>query len=157
MKISRYGTGEVSVALDEIDLKRTDLDKKAIRPYLRKIGNIVRRDARKKISLRKTSRKDEFPGKKTGAMVRSIKVKLFRNGYGLTAYQDVPDSGGRIKNPKWKFYPAFLRYGVRVKRGGWRIAPRKDYINEAVTSRHDEVMGIVMQGLEASLKGIFEK
>ncbi len=158
MEVKRFGTGEISLSLEEIDLKRTDLDKTIMKSHFRKIGAIVRRDARRRVQLRRVSKKDEFPGKKTGAMAKAIKVKLFRNGFGLTAYQDVPDSGARIKNAKWKFYPAFLRFGVRnKKRGGWRLAPRKDYINDAVSSRQEEVMGIVMKGLEASLKGIFAK
>lgn len=149
-------------SLEEIGLRKTDIDPKVFRPYLRRISGAIRKSARKKASNRHVSSRGEYPGKKTGATVKAIKVRNYKSGYGFTVLQDVPDSGDRIQNDRWKFYPAFLRYGVKRRSKGqkldsWRIEPRRDYIADAAIENESGAMDVVMEGLNAALKGMFEK
>lgn len=69
--------------------------------------------------------------------------------------QDVPKRrAGDTKEEA--FYPAFLRYGVKGKRG-WRIDPRKNYIEDSFELHRQEMVSGVAQALGESLKGIFDK
>lgn len=141
--------------LDELDLQRTDLDKKKFKPFLRMIGGKLRRSARVRVDSYWTSKANTYPGKKTGALQRAISVKYFRSGYGLKLQQDTPKRrAGDTKEEA--FYPAFLRYGVKGK-GSWRIAPRKNYIEDAFNLHREEMVNSVAQVLGESLKGIFDK
>lgn len=155
------GSKTAVFSLEELELKRTDLDKKTLRPYLRRIGAAIRKTARKKASARRVSQKGEYPGKQTGATVKAIKVKIFKSGYGLKVIQDVPQNS-RIEDARWRFYPAFLRFGVKrrskgKKQDAWRIEPRRDYIADAAEEHQAKAMDIVMEGIDASLKEIFQK
>ena len=70
---------------------------------------------------------------------------------------DLPLLGIEIGDTKEEaFYPAFLRYGVKGK-GGWRINPRKNYIEDSFELHRQEMVGGVAQALGESLKGIFDK
>ena len=155
------GSKTAVFSLEELELKRTDLDKKALRPYFRRIGNAIRKTARKKAGARRVSQRGEYPGKQTGGLVKAIKVKTFKSGYGLKVYQDMPQNA-RITKEKWRFYPAFLRFGVKRRHKGekqdsWRIEPRRDYVADAAEEHQAKSMDIVMEGINASLKDMFEK
>lgn len=141
--------------LDELDLQRTDFDKKKFKPFLRVIGGKLRKSARVRVNSYWTSKPNTYPGKKTGALQRAISVKYFRSGYGLKLQQDMPKRrAGDTKEEA--FYPAFLRYGVKGK-GGWRIAPRKNYIEDAFNLHRQEMVSAVAQALGESLKGVFDE
>lgn len=141
--------------LDELDLQRTDFDKRKFKPFLRVIGGKLRKSARVRVNSYWTSKPNTYPGKKSGALQRAISVKYFRSGYGLKLQQDMPKRrAGDTK--KEAFYPAFLRYGVKGK-GSWRIAPRKNYIEDAFNLHREEMVNSVAQALGESLKGIFDK
>ena len=147
-------------SLEELELKRTDIDRKSLRPYLRQIGAAIRKSARKRASARRVSKKGEYPGKQSGATVKAIKVKLFKSGYGLKVVQDVPQNA-RITDERWRYYPAFLRFGVKRRSKGekqesWRIEPRRDYVADAAEEHQAKAMDIVMQGINASIKDIFQ-
>lgn len=47
-------TKEVRFSLEELQIKRADIDKKVFRPYLRQIANGIRKSARKKASQKKS-------------------------------------------------------------------------------------------------------
>lgn len=145
----------IYLKLDELDLQRTDFDKRKFKPFLRVIGGKLRRSARVRVNSEWTSRPNTYPGKKTGALQRAISVKYFRSGYGLKLQQDMPKRrAGDAKEEA--FYPAFLRYGVKGK-GGWRINPRKNYIEDSFELHRQEMVSGVAQALGESLKGIFDK
>jgi hypothetical protein len=155
-------TKEVRFSLEELQIKRADIDKKVFRPYLRQIANGIRKSARKKASQKKVSARGEYPGKRSGALAKAIRVRYFKSGYGFKVLQEVPTTGGRIKNDCWQFYPAFLRFGVKRRKKGqkldsWRIEKRRDYINDAALEHEQGAMDVVMQGLDAALKGMFSK
>ena len=146
---------DLNLRLDELDLQRTDFDKQKFKPFLRVIGGKLRRSARLRVDSEWTSRPNTYPGKKTGALQKAIVVKYFRSGYGLKLQQDMPKQEGR---KKVEFYPAFLRYGVKdEKKGGWRIRPRKNHIEDAFNVHRKEMIDGVVAALDASLKGAFEK
>lgn len=141
--------------LDDLDLQRTDFDKQKFKPFLRIIGGKLRKSARLRVNSEWTSRANTYPGKKTGALQRAISVRYFRSGYGLKLQQDMPKRRAGDKKEE-AFYPAFLRYGVKGKRG-WRIDPRKNYIEDAFNLHRQEMVNSVAQALGESLKGIFDK
>ena len=127
----------VGVSVDH-GFKRIDYDAKALKQPLRKSGNAVRKIARKMISRKAVSEAGQFPGKQTGAMQKSIKVKLSKSGYSVAVYptktQAMP-----------VYYPAFVVYGHRApnsetsqearshkQRSGKKVAaPRKNFVPEA--------------------------
>lgn len=145
----------IYLKLDELDLQRADFDKRKFKPFLRVIGGKLRKSARIRVNSYWTSKPNTYPGKKTGALQRAISVKYFRSGYGLKLQQDMPKRrAGDAKEEA--FYPAFLRYGVKGK-GGWRINPRKNYIEDSFELHRQEMVNGVAQALGESLKGIFDK
>lgn len=119
--------------------RKIDYDPKALKQPLRKSGNAVRKIARKMISREAVSEAGQFPGKQTGEMAKSIKVKVSKSGYSVAVYptktQAMP-----------AYYPAFVVYGHRApysetaqearshkQRAGKKVAaPRKNFVPEAV-------------------------
>lgn len=118
--------------------RKIDYDPKALKQPLRKSGNDVRKIARKMISREAVSEAGQFPGKQTGEMAKSIKVKVSKSGYSVAVYptktQEMP-----------AYYPAFVVYGHRApysetaqearshkQRAGKKVAaPRKNFVPEA--------------------------
>ena len=118
--------------------RKIDYDPKALKQPLRKSGNAVRKIARKMISHEAVSEAGQFPGKQTGEMAKSIKVKVSKSGYSVSVYptktQAMP-----------AYYPAFVVYGHRApysetaqearshkQRAGKKVAaPRKNFVPEA--------------------------
>ena len=118
--------------------RKIDYDPKALKQPLRKSGNAVRKIARKMISRKAVSEAGQFPGKQTGEMAKSIKVKVSKSGYSVAVYptktQAMP-----------AYYPAFVVYGRRApysetaqearshkQRAGKKVAaPRKNFVPEA--------------------------
>ena len=117
--------------------RKIDYDPKALKQPLRKSGNAVRKIARKMISREAVSEAGQFPGKQTGEMAESIKVKVSKSGYSVAVYptktQAMP-----------AYYPAFVVYGHRApysetaqearshkQRAGKKVAaPRKNFVPE---------------------------
>lgn len=118
--------------------RKIDYDPKALKQPLRKSCNAVRKIARKMISRKAVSEAGQFPGKQTGEMAKSIKVKVSKSGYSVAVYptktQAMP-----------AYYPAFVVYGHRApysetaqearshkQRAGKKVAaPRKNFVPEA--------------------------
>lgn len=118
--------------------RKIDYDPKALKQPLRKSGNAVRKIARKMISRKAVSEAGQFPGKQTGEMAKSIKIKVSKSGYSVAVYptktQAMP-----------AYYPAFVVYGHRApysetaqearshkQRAGKKVAaPRKNFVPEA--------------------------
>ena len=118
--------------------RKIDYDPKALKQPLRKSGNAVRKIAGKMISRKAVSEAGQFPGKQTGEMAKSIKVKVSKSGYSVAVYptktQAMP-----------AYYPAFVVYGHRApysetaqearshkQRAGKKVAaPRKNFVPEA--------------------------
>jgi len=115
---------------DRIIFKKTEL-KKALRTG----GRIVQKSSRKMISKRSVSKEGEFPGRVSGEMSRSIKIK-FGSGGGWVRIQPTNTANMR------KYYPAFLIYGT--KRG---LKPRKNFMQSAM----EQNQSIIKSGIFAAL------
>lgn len=127
----------VGVSVDP-GFKCVDYDPKALKKPLNDSGKAVAKIARKSISRRAVSEPGQFPGKQTGAMARSIKVKVSKSGYSVSIY---PTKTKEMP----VYYPAFVVYGHRApysetaqesrshkQRSGQKVAaPRKHFIFEA--------------------------
>ncbi|NKD55969.1 MULTISPECIES: hypothetical protein [unclassified Haematospirillum] len=109
---------------------RLDFDRNPIRRELRKLGSMVARDARKLVRTRKPSSPGTNPGRQTGALFRSIRSKVGRQGF-LVAV--APFRNEELMRKK-AYYPAFLLYGAERKPGG-RLLPRNNYMAD-VMQRH---------------------
>lgn len=144
-------TGSIQVVFDmeELNLRRTDIDVKAFRPKLRLIGRTLVKQARHKVSKVGTSKPGEYPGRQTGKLRKAIKYRLFKSGFGLVLMQGMPDGAQ-------EFYPSFLRSGAKRKRGGL-LQARKNYIEDTGTTNKEFAFQVVREAIDESLKGIFEK
>ena len=144
-------TGSIQVVFDmeELNLRRTDIDVKAFRPKLRLIGRTLVKQARHKVSKVGVSGPNEYPGRRTGKLRKAIKYRLFKSGFGLVLMQGMPDGAQ-------EFYPSFLRYGAKRKRGGL-LQARKNYIEDTGTTNKEFAFQVVREAIDESLKGIFEK
>ena len=135
---------------------KLDFDKKEIRKAMRRAGALVRADARKLVGKRGASAQGEYPGLGKGRLRRSITYRVSRPGFMVKIE---PQKTADMKY----FYPAFLWYGVRrdAKRGkshkkqaatgAWRIAPRANYMVDALNRRADNVRAILRQAFAEAL------
>lgn len=112
-----------------------DYDGDALKKPLRKVGNQVRKIARNLIAKEGVSRPYELPGKQTGRMQESIRVRVSKAGYSSWV-----EPSKTSKMPV--YYPAFVVYGHRGpysetakqarqhrKRPGIKVAlPRDNFI-----------------------------
>lgn len=148
--------------------ERIDFDKAGVKKAIRAIGMLVRRDSRKKVAIsavKRTrgkkvytgSKPGEYPRKLSGTLRRSITARVSRPGF-MVKIQ--PDPKYYAKD---NFYPAFLWYGVtgkarrqdhkaQVKDGRWRIAPRANYMADALRENESTVRAILRDALQNSLK-----
>lgn len=149
----------VYLHIDKFDMYgKLDFDKKQIRKAMRYAGKEVQSTAKGLVSQRRSSKRDQFPGKKTGTLQRSIKAKVSRSGFMVIIK---PYKTSQME----EFYPAYLHYGVRngAVRGkshkagasggsGWRIAPRKNYMQEALYQKQGRVKAIITKYFKTAIK-----
>jgi len=136
---------------------KLDFDKKEIRKAMRRAGTVVRGEARKLVGKKGGSSEGEYPGLRKGRLRRSIIYRVSRPGFMVKIE---PQKTADMKD----FYPAFLWYGVRrgAKRGkshkkqaatgAWRIAPRENYMVDALNRRADDVRTILRQAFAEALR-----
>lgn len=118
---------------------RIDFDKRAIKKALRKAGGDIRKAARRLVARRAASSPGDFPGRVTGALLRSIKLKVSSGGFWAKVEPQ--------KTPEMKsFYPAFLFYGT--KRG---VAKRSNYMIAALDTQRENVRSQIRDALKHSL------
>jgi len=132
-----------------------DFNKREVRNAMQRAGRIVRDEARALLSRGGPSRPGEYPGRRTGKLSRAIRAKTSRSGF-LVRVQ--PKTGAALPMP----YFAYLHYGVRrgAKRrrdrqaqpsGPYRIAPRANYMQDALQRRASDVREILSNALRAAL------
>lgn len=151
---------------------REIFDKKQIRKGMRKAGQVVSRRAQLNLALARGQ--NNYPVSRTGRTVESIKFRVSRAGFLVKiAPRKTPD----MKD----YYPAYLHYGVkqgarlsRVKAGqavnqaardrerrklrqarkgnGWLIAPRANYMEDALQDEKDQVQSILKAAFAAALR-----
>lgn len=118
-------------------------DKRELKAAIRKGGGIVRSEARRLIARRAVSAAGEIPGYDSGAMSRSIKIKVGTGGgYARIMPTKTAEMGG-------EFYPAFLAVGTR--RG---LRPRKDFMQVALDNKQFQVRAAIVLALQNALRVI---
>lgn len=131
--------GGISVHATLEGHSRIDFDKRAIKKALRKAGGDIRKAARRLVARRAVSSPGDFPGRVTGALLRSIKLKVSSGGFWAKVEpQKIPE----MKS----FYPAFLFYGT--KRG---VAKRSNYMIAALDVQRENVRSQIRDALKHSL------
>lgn len=149
-------TLETNVTLE--GFSRIDFEAKKVRKGMRQIGADVRKHARRLIARRAISAAGEYPGRQSGAMMRSIKAKVSRSGFMVVVRPQKTAEMGE------DFYPAFLHYGVRQQRdasvakrhgkqaeGAYRLAPRRNFMTDALEARRDNARSVLRGVLQDSL------
>ena len=111
-------------------------DKRELKRAFRKGGASVLKQSRRLIAWQAISSAGEFPGYDTGAMSRSIKIK-------------VGSGGGYVKVMPYKtsemgrdYYPAFLMVGTR--RG---LRPRLNFMTQALEDKQTEIRAAIRASL----------
>ena len=86
---------------------RLDFDKRQIRAVLMREGRAIQKAARKMVARRAISGPGELPGRMTGELMRSIKIKKGSAGYWVKIY---PTKTAEMKAA----YPWMLVAGVKT-------------------------------------------
>lgn len=146
---------ETNVTID--GFSRIDFDKRLVRKSMRALGRDVQKEARRLIARRAISGADEYPGRQTGKLWRAIKYHVSRSGF-MVRIQ--PDKTGDMKD----FYPAYLHYGVRKVRsialarrhkkqpeGPYRLAPRANFMTDALENRNQNARSVLRDTLRDAL------
>ncbi|CNK49255.1 Uncharacterised protein [Yersinia intermedia] len=152
--------------------KELEFNQKMVRNAFAKVGRGVQDDARRLVARRAISKAGEAPGTRTGGLSRSIGYKVPTPSDGRPGFmvRIAPNQkGGRraTRLPSGDdddFYPAFLFYGVKrkAKRGrshrkgasggsGWKIAPRKNFMTEALSNRRSWAEKVLFNALKKSV------
>ena len=122
----------ISVSVDE-GFKRIDYDPKVMKKALRHVANDVRKEARKLISRKAVSLPGTFPGKDTGEMQRSIRIKVY---------------GHRAPNTETEKSRRSHR-----KRFGFKVAlPRENFVKAAAERHRKQFETEMSQALAEAIK-----
>lgn len=109
-----------------------------MRKAFRQAGQVVAKDARKKISARAAGFSD-YPSRRTGRLQKSIRVRVSKAGLLVKVFHE--------KRPDQKdFYAAFLHYGT--SRG---LKAKDNWIADALADRAAEVRRTITRGLDEAL------
>jgi hypothetical protein len=173
---SKYNGGFFSADVFWEGHSYLDFDKRKIRKAMRAIGADIRKVARKKVARRAVSDAGAAPGKQSGTLQRSIRVKVSKPGLLVRIAPDKTEAMGT------HFYPAFLNYGVRQgsamkglaagegvgvsnrrrrgqrakekaarANGNWRLAPRENYMEKSLEERKEHARQVLAAALDNAL------
>ncbi|AHM75144.1 hypothetical protein [Yersinia hibernica] len=152
--------------------KELEFNQKRVRNAFAKVGRGVQDEARRLVARHAISKAGEAPGTRTGGLSKSIGYKVPSPSDGRPGFmvRIAPNQkGGRraTRLPSGDdddFYPAFLFYGVKrkAKRGrshrkgasggsGWKIAPRKNFMTEALANRRSWAEKVLFNALKKSV------
>lgn len=153
-----------------------DFDRRQIRKAMRKIGADIRKVARKKVARRAISAAGDAPGKLTGTLQRAIKYRVSKPGLLVSIRPEKTAEMGKDFYPA--FLKSGVRQGAAMKRlapgeglgisnrrrrgqrdkeksaraaGGWRIAPRANYMEEALDERKTHARQVLADALQNAL------
>ncbi len=122
----------VEVHTSSFGHSRVDFNRTLVRRELRRVGQMVSKDARGYVNRRRASGPSEFPGRRTGALFRAIKARVSRSGFSVAV---APFRTAELmRKGSDAYYPGYLLSGAARDRGG-RLHPRDNYI-EAAAIRH---------------------
>jgi len=121
---------------------RIDFDKRKIRKAMRTVGRDVQRQARKLVSKRGgKSKPGQAPNRSTGALARSIKVKVSRPGFLVRIAPEKTPAMGDF------FYPAVLHYGSEKI----NLKPRSNYMVDALEMKRSQTRNVLARALPDAL------
>ena len=120
---------------------RIDFDKKKIRKALQIEGRAVQKLARKLVSKRIINSVGDYPAKRTGTLMRSIKSKVSRSGFLVKIAPQKTAEMGKY------FYPAFLHYGSTKN----NLKPRKNFMTDSLDARRETSRVAILHALEGAL------
>lgn len=151
-------------------LPRDFFDKKKIRAGMRKAGRLVMQRAQMNLALARGA--EGYPVNRTGATLESVSFRVSKSGFLVRV---APKKTSAMK----EYYPAYLYYGVkrgarlsRLKAGekhtgkrrrdgirlrearrnnDWLIAPRDNYMADALQDSNSEVQAILSAAFAAAL------
>jgi hypothetical protein len=130
---------DIKITVEGFD--RIVFNKRELKAAIRKGGAEVRAEARRLIARRAISGPGELPGRDTGAMMRSIKVKVGSGGgYAKILPYKTAEMGD-------DFYPEYLNYGT--SRG---LKPRKNFMVDALDNKQAMVRAAISAALIKALK-----
>ncbi|MBA6065703.1 hypothetical protein [Pseudomonas mosselii] len=147
---------------------RQAFNMRKVRAGMRKVGQLITGRAQMNLALARG--RINYPTNRTGELLDSIKYRVSRAGF-LVRISPTMTQGMEA------FYPAYLHYGVRLgsrvkgrgagqgrrARGerqalvaaraqkGWRIAPRDNYMTDALTDSRAEVQRILAATFASAL------
>lgn len=156
---------------------RIDFDKKKIRKALRIEGRAIQKISRALVSRRVISKAGEYPGKETGQLARSIQVKVSRSGFLARIAPYNKSNAMKVFYPALLYYgvkthgrikPLALGEGIgannRRRRGqrkaliaeraanqNYKIAPRKNYMTDALDRRRESARSAILNALQGAL------
>ena len=133
-------TADININIKVEGFDRIIFEKRELKKAIRRGGAVVRAEARRLIAHRAISAAGEFPGFDSGAMSRSIQVRVGAGG----GYAKVMPF--RTPEMKQDFYPAFLFYGT--SRG---LAPRKNFMVAALDNKQAMIRSAIAASLVKSL------
>lgn len=134
-------SGGIEVNATLFGHSRIDFDKKPIKRVLRQQAGEIRKVARRLVARRAISGAGDAPGRQTGTLWRSIRVKVSSGGFWARI---APYKTSEMK----VFYPAFLYYGSTKR----NISKRANYMASALTTRRAAAQGAIYQALQGALK-----
>lgn len=153
--------------------KRDAFDKRKIRAGMRKAGKLVTQRAQMNLALGKGQ--DGYPVNRTGETLQSIKFKVSRSGF-LVKIAPHKTSAMKSFYPAYLHYG--VKKGTRLRAlapgkglgrsnrrargaradliqarqaGGWRIAPRDNYMTDALQDSKSDVQAILAAAFAAGL------
>lgn len=157
---------------DEFD--KIDFDKTKVRYGFRRAGKIVTARAQMLLALGKGQ--EGYPTNRTGALLHAINFRVSRSGFMVRVKPDMPE-GAEKYYPAYLHYG--VRQGARVTRlapgqglgrsnrrargargealaarklTGWRIAPRDNYIVDALHDSEQKVEQVLAAALGRALR-----
>lgn len=166
---------EVNVKFE--GFSRLDFDKKKIRVAMRVIGRAVAQSAKGLVSKKGKSSPGENPGRNTGALRRSIRYKISRPGflvriapfgtkelgenfypaylhYGVKTFGRIgraaPGELVGLRNRRLRGQRAALVAKKKASKS-YRIAPRANYMVEALEQKREHVRKVLRLALEDAL------
>ena len=135
-------SGDLKLSVGLVGHSMIDYDKRKIRQVLNQGGAEIRKAARRLVARRGISNPGDFPGRDSGALMRSIKV--YKRGTRGGWVKVGPTKTAEMGNA---FYPAFLFYGAD-KIG---LSKRANYMTEALDTQRESVRSKIRAALPGAL------
>lgn len=153
--------------------EREAFDKRKVRAGMRKVGRLVQQKAQMNVAL--SGGRSGYPANRTARLLHSINFKVSRSGFmvkvapsmtsDMTAYYPAFLHYGVKQGSKVRALAPGMGRGKSNRRargaradliaarnaGGWRIAPRENYMTDALEDANSEAQQILTQTFSDAL------